>query len=238
MNKKILLLTATLMASFLSAKELAFKEVQELAKIDMLLKSQILIEKAYLENDMYMLKANIQGQAQTLFLTKDKKNLIAGKVYNTKTSTELSIPNDISILKGKEGFSYGTGSDEYYLFTDPECPYCKKFEAYLPKLKDHIKINVFFFPLSFHKNAKELSYFILSHKNKDAKAQAMFEAEVNNEAYKNRKYENGEKAKYIEMVDNHLNLGVQLGVRGTPTVYDANGKSIVWTSLLEKYNIQ
>ena len=111
MNKKVLLLGATLMASLLSAKELSFKEVQEIAKLDMLVKSQIIVEKAYLENDIYMLKTNIRGQAQTLFLTKDKKNLIAGKVYNTKTSTELSIPNDISILKGKEGFSYGSGSD-------------------------------------------------------------------------------------------------------------------------------
>ena len=238
MNKKVLLLGATLMASLLSAKELSFKEVQEIAKLDMLVKSQIIVEKAYLENNIYMLKTNIRGQAQTIFLTKDKKNLIAGKVYNTKTSTELSIPNDISILKGKEGFSYGTGSDEYYLFTDPECPYCKKFEAYLPQLKKHLKINVFFFPLSFHKDAKELSYFILSHKDKESQAQAMFKAEASNEDFKNRSYKSGEKGQYIEMVDNHLKLGAQLGVRGTPTIYDSNGKSIVWTSLLEKYNIK
>ena len=78
----------------------------------------------------------------------------------------------------------------------------------------------------------------MSHKDKDAQAQAMFKAEASNEDFKNRSFKSGEKGQYIEMVDNHLKLGAQLGVRGTPTIYDSNGKSIVWTSLLEKYNIK
>ncbi len=66
----------------------------------------------------------------------------------------------------------------------------------------------------------------------------MFKAEASNKDFKNRSYKSGEKGQYIEMVDNHLQLGAQLGVRGTPTIYNSKGESIVWTSLLEKYDIK
>ncbi len=100
------------------------------------------------------------------FLTKDKNYLISGVVVDVKTGSQISAPVDLSNLKNKEALIYGNGKDEYVLFTDPECSYCKKFESYFPLLKDKVKIKIFFFPLDFHENAKDLSFYIMGQKNK------------------------------------------------------------------------
>ncbi|NQY20204.1 MAG: thioredoxin fold domain-containing protein [Campylobacteraceae bacterium] len=238
MYKKIILIACVFLLSTLSAKEVSPKVLKEISSLKMLKNSGVEVKKAYIQNDIYLLEALIQGRLQTLFLTKDKKNLITGKVYDVNKAMELSIPINVAILKGKEGFSYGEGKDEYYLFTDPECPYCKKFESYFPKLKKHVKINVLFYPLDFHKNAIDLAAFILSHKTADSKAQAMFDAEPSLKAFKNKKYKKGEKEKLVKIIKEQMALGERLGVRGTPTLFSVKGKSVVWSSLLEKYNIK
>ncbi|MCJ8326739.1 MAG: thioredoxin fold domain-containing protein [Campylobacterales bacterium] len=238
MYKKIILCICLSLMSSLSAKEVSSKVLKEISSLEMLKSSGVKIQKVYIENDVYLLEALIEGRLQTLFLTKDKKNLITGKVYDVNKGVELTIPINVAILKGKEGFSYGEGKDEYYLFTDPECPYCKKFESYFPQLKKHVKINVLFYPLDFHKNAMDLAAFILSAKTDESKAQAMFVAEPSLKAFKNKKYKKGEKEKLVKIIKEQMALGEKLGVRGTPTLFSVNGKSVVWSSLLEKYNIK
>lgn len=59
---------------------------------------------------------------------------------------------------------FGKGSSQYdfVIFTDPECPYCKKAEDTF-KNKD-VTVYVNFMPLDFHKNAKRWSLDVLSSK--------------------------------------------------------------------------
>ena len=107
-------------------------------------------------------------------------------------------------------------------------------------LKDKVKIKVFFFPLDFHENAKDLSIYIMSKKTRDEKINAMFEFNIgdNLSKVKNAKYSKNELEKLEKKLEEHINLGISLNVQGTPALFDKDGNSIVWVNLLEKYGIE
>lgn len=115
---KSLALSTMLSASLFASSQLSQKDISEIEKMPILAGSGIQVLKAFQDGEFILLRANIQGNVQELVLTADKKHLIAGKVYNTTTGEELAIPNDVSVLKGKEALTYGKGKDVYYLFTD------------------------------------------------------------------------------------------------------------------------
>lgn len=218
-------------------KQLTNSEVIELQKIQLLKKAQIKIIKAYDMGSLYILNTKIQEKPQELFLTKDKKILIAGNVMNSKTGEPITAPIDLSDLQGKQALTFGTGTDEYYLFTDPECPYCKKFESYLPQIEKNVKINIFFFPLSFHENAKDLSLYFMSKESNNEKIKAMMSVDAKSKEFINRKIDKKTLTKLEEKLQIQLQIAQKLGIRGTPTLYSTSGKKVVWVNLLKKYGV-
>jgi len=221
-----------------ASNELNKKEIEEIEALPIFTGSGMQVLKAYKDGEFYLLRVNIQENIQELVLTNDKKNLIAGKVYNTSTGEELALPNDVSILKGKEALTYGKGKDVYYLFTDPECPYCKKFESYFPQVEKDVQIKVFFFPLSFHPNAVALTHYILDNKTNEAKVKAMLNVSLESDDFKNKKYTETQKAKFDKIIENNMKLADELGVRGTPALFDKNGKSLSWVTVLQRYGVE
>lgn len=59
----------------------------------------------------------------------------------------------------------GSGKTMVIEFTDPDCPYCKKAEAYFQG-KPQVTRYVFFLPLASHPASKEKIQYILSAKDK------------------------------------------------------------------------
>ena len=57
----------------------------------------------------------------------------------------------------------------------------------------------------------------------------MFKAKATLEDFKNKKYSDGEKEKYVNMVKKHMEFAKKLKVSGTPALFDKNGKQIIWT---------
>ncbi len=217
------------------AKTLSNEDLSKLGtftKINAKVTSSVLIAK---NMDLYLVEGkDTKGQAFNVVIDKDGKYLfLTNKVINTKTQEQVSIPIDISILKGKALFTYGTGKREINVFTDPECPYCHKFEASWEKIKKDVKINVFFFNLDFHKNANAMSRWILSAKTNEAKTKRLSEIGKGSTEYKKAKFTNDEISKLNTIINKSKKLGEELGVRGTPSVYDMQGKSINWTSLVK-----
>ena len=102
--------------------------------------------------------------------------VLTGDVIDVSDGMKITAPADVTLLKGKEAFTFGKGTDEYFLFTDPECKYCKMLESHLPKIQDKVKIKVFYYPLDSHTNARDLSLYILSQKSNDKKVSAMFDS--------------------------------------------------------------
>lgn len=238
-TKKILI-SSLLFSCVLNAteKEVSKVEIAKMEQLELLKRAQIKIVKAYDIGSLYILNINVQGNSDEIYLTKDKKLILSGDVIDANNGMKISAPIDLTGVAGKEALVYGKGSDEYFLFTDPECPYCKKFESYLPQIEDKVKIRVFYFPLSSHENAKDLSLYVMSQKTKDEKIQAMLSADDNLENAKNAKYSQSVLNDLEKSLEEQIEIGMRLNVQGTPTLFNKDGKSIVWVNLLEKYGIE
>lgn len=235
--KKLFL--ALILATGLNAsQELSKNEIKQIEQLELFKRANIQVLKAYDVGSLYLVDIQVQGNNDQVFLTKDKKNLIPGDVINTATGQKIAIPADVSSIRGKEAFVYGSGTEEYFLFTDPECPYCKKFEAHFPKIEKNVKIRVFYYPLSFHKNAESLSIYVMSKKTKAEKIKAMLSVSVDDKGYINRKYAKGEEAKLEKELAAQMEIAKKLKVQGTPALFDKDGKKVVWVNLLAKYGIQ
>ena len=219
--------------------ELKKSEYAQFEELELLKRNSITVEKAFNVGELYILKISAQGAKDEIFVTKDKKYVISGTVINSSNGTQLKSPVDLTPLKNKEAFIYGNGDKELILFTDPQCPYCKKFESYFEQIKDKVKIKVFFYPLDFHKEARDISKYILSQKTTKEKIDAFFEFEIGDDLtkIKNMKYSKSQNESLEKILDEHLKLGTNLGVQGTPALFDKDGNSIVWVKLLSDYNI-
>lgn len=168
----------------------------------------------------------IDKNGEYLFLT--------NKIINTKTQQSIEIPIDITPLKNKELFTYGKGKEVLYVFTDPECPYCKNFEKVWSKLKDKYTLKVFFFNLPFHKKADAMSYYILGGGSVNTSANRLIEiAKGNDKNWEAYEVTENDKAKFDEILKDSKNLGSSIGVRGTPAVFDISGKSVNWSELIK-----
>lgn len=229
---------STIASVSLFAGQLSDAETKNIQQLPLFMGSGIMVQKAYKDGDFILLRALIQGNVQEFVLTSDKKHLIAGKVYNTQSGEELSMPNDVSVLKGKEALTYGSGKEIYYLFTDPECPYCKKFESYFEQIEKNVQIKVFFFPLSFHKNAMDMTKYIIDNKSNEDKVHAMLTLDIEDKDFKEKKYTPKREKELQAIIDENMKLADEFGVRGTPALFDKDGKSVSWVGLLQKFGIQ
>ena len=237
---KNVLISSLLFSSVLNAanKEVPKNEIAQMEQLELLKRAQIKITKAYDIGSLYILNITVQGNPDEIYLTKDKKLILSGDVIDATNGMKISAPVDLTGIAGKEAFVFGKGTEEYILFTDPECPYCKKFESYLPQIESKVKIRVFYFPLESHENAKDLSLYVMSQKTSAKKIEAMFSANDNLQIAKNAKYTQAELAKLEKSLEEQIQIGMKLNVQGTPTIFDKEGKSVVWVNLLEKFGIE
>lgn len=238
-TKKVII-SSLVLAGSLNAdyKEVSKVEIAQMEQLELFKRAQIKINKAYDTGSLYILNISVQGNPDEIYLTKDKKLVLAGDVIDASNGMKITSPADVAPIRGKEAFVYGTGTEEYFLFTDPECKYCKMLESYLPKIQDKVKIRVFYYPLDSHTNAKDLSLYIMSQKTTDKKVTAMFDSTASIEKAKSMKYTQAELEKLEKQLDEQIQIGMKLNVQGTPTLFDKDGKNIIWVNLLEKFGIE
>jgi len=235
--KKIITSTliASSMFSMLNASEISQKYLNHLKALPSL--SMFNIKEAEDLGNLYHFKAIAKRGRITplnVFLTKDEKYLIIGNGFNTKDKTKLEFEVDMKQYKKDAAFTYGTGKDEYYVFTDPECPFCHRFEKLMQRLGDKATFHVYLFPLRMHKEAKGMSLHVLSQP-KDKRASALYEMMIkHSKEYKNTKP--SEEAK--KALQKQMQIAQELSVTGTPSLFDANGNKIGdWNKLKAKYNL-
>ena len=177
---------------------------------------------------------NNKGE-QSLFVTKDLKYTILGVILNNKTGKVLE-PNypvepfkgDKNIVKNGVVFSFGTGKKELYVVTDPECPFCQRFEklAKEAKLSEKYRIHIIFLPLSFHKHSKAMIYYILSADSEQEKVKRFHKTLMGDTSWKSFKPTADEKAKIDKEIEKSKKAATELGVRGTPSFFDKDMKEI------------
>lgn len=212
--------------------------IDELSTLNIIKDSQIHILKVQDEGSIYLINGEPtrvpEGQSKkpfNFFITKDKKILIMGDAIHTDTKDKVGFPMEKSMIAGKEAFSYGTGKEILYVFTDPECPYCKQFEKIMPTLKDKYTLKIYLFPLPFHQEAIPMSKWILKGKDGTQKGERLIAIANGSTEYKNLVLSPEEDQQLTQTIETLINVAQEAEIRGTPTVLDGDLNKVNWPSL-------
>ena len=109
---------------------------------------------------------------------------------------------------------HGDGKRQLYLFEDPDCPYCKKFEEQLPKI-NNVTLHIFLFPLTtIHPHAYEHALGVWCAKDRQKAWTDKMMKGIDPPAV----------AKCANPIDRNLALGEKIHIDGTPTIVFADGR--------------
>jgi len=177
--------------------------------------------------------------------------VLVGTMY--KDGKPVQLPKDLKMAKGAVAMSYGSGEKgDLYIYTDPECPYCKKLEKEKGKALDGYKVHITLFPLSFHKHAKPMTQWILRGKTDKERAdrlKAVFngskewqkdinvtEADLGRGGAYEKELASGKATKFfkdqkeLDAFKDYLKRSRDAfdaaGARGTPAIYDKDLKKV------------
>lgn len=170
-----------------------------------------------LDNGMFELVVDGKNLA---YVTPDGKYLMPGEMIELSSKRNLtrermaelskidfaSLPLDkaIKMVKGK-------GEHKLAVFSDPDCPFCKKIEAELDKLTN-ATVYILPYPLPMHPEAR-------------GKSEAVYCAKDPTKAWHDMVMSGKKPAtgKCKNPVGDILEYGRKIGVSGTPTLYFENG---------------
>ena len=151
--------------------------------------------------------------------------LVVGKIIDPKTKDDLTqaradeltkidfkkLPfhNSIKIVKGN-------GKRKLAVFSDVDCPFCKKLEKETFSKLENVTIYTFLYPLDIHPDAKPKSINVWCAKDK---VRAWNELMLDN-----KMPDNGNECSNPIM--DTIELGKTLGISATPTIILSDGKKI------------
>ena len=154
-----------------------------------------------------------------LFDIVNKVNLTEAKTdkLTLVSFKDLPIKDAITIVKGK-------GTKKVAIFEDPNCGYCKRFEADLQKLDD-VTIYLYLYPiLGPDSSVKSKNIWCAADKNKAWQAWML----------KNEVPATANASCNTEAITRNVELGRKYKITGTPTVIFQNGTRVPGAVPLEK----
>ena len=245
MNRILLILITvmTLMTTVNADSPIVDKaKFQELKTKNRVLQDPVLTIKGAIEKpESYILKLEARSpqgsQLITAFLDKKTSELYIGSAYD-KEGKAITFPKDAKVVKEGVAFSYGKGNKDIYIVTDPECPYCSKFEKAIAGKLDDYKVHVILFPLSFHKKSPAMIDWIMQGKDEAGKKER-FEEIMLKASTKYTELIKEVKKPYVyssatqKQVEKSKKAAMELNVRGTPAIYDANFNPVSQDQLLK-----
>jgi thiol:disulfide interchange protein DsbC len=182
-------------------------EVQSVTKLPYLGLYEIVVEGEVLytdENFEYLIDGNIIATQTMSNLTEQKKRKLSAIPFS-------DLPLEYAFKKVK-----GTGERKMAVFSDPDCPFCKRVEGDLAKL-DNVTIYMFLYPIeSLHPNAPDVSKRIWCSPDK-SKAW---------DDYLLRGIAPSADGKCQNPVDKIVEYGRKKGINGTPTLVFENGARV------------
>jgi thiol:disulfide interchange protein DsbC len=192
--------------------------------------------EAFLENDM-----KIEGVSRTGFLgmwevrvvtsegtrllytTDEATHFFIGAVYDAKTQTDLTEQrmrklNTVRFadLPFSQAFKIvrGKGSRQFAYFSDPRCPYCKKFDQEIVKMDD-VTVHVFMLPIIAPDSAQISRAVWCSPDRAKAWLDWMLNGVMPTAS-----------GTCANPIDRNLELGKKYRVSGTPTLIFADGQRL------------
>lgn len=107
----------------------------------------------------------------------------------------------------------GTGARTFAIFSDPDCPYCRRLEAEMKSLSD-VTIYTFLMPIeSLHPDARGKAIAVWCSENRVSAWHALMWRD-----------EAVSSPECIHPVDRNVALGERLGIAGTPTLIAEDGR--------------
>lgn len=143
-----------------------------------------------------------------------KKSLTEEKVKSLTFVDWNKLPTNIAIVK-----IIGSGQRKIAIFTDPDCPFCKRLDADILTKQKNLTIYYFLFPMAMHANAENDSKKIICAENPDL---AYIDWMVND-----KKLPIQNDCKRVANLEQMKKVGSQIvGIEATPTIILPNGQII------------
>lgn len=213
-----LALTATLMlASSAQANENVIRKalLQQFpsAKISSVIKTPYSgLYEVYLDGQVLY----VDTQAKYVFAgdvidLKNRRNLTQARTNQLQAVSWDTLPLNNALKSVK-----GNGARKLVVFSDVDCPYCRKFEEELTKV-DNITVYTFLYPIEgLHPKAVQTSKQIWCAPDRNK----AWDNYITNGSVPNN------DGKCANPVDETIALGAKLKVSGTPTLIFANGQRV------------
>jgi thiol:disulfide interchange protein DsbC len=141
----------------------------------------------------------------------EKKNLTSAAISDLQHIDPMGLPlsDAITIVRG-------SGKRQLFLFSDPDCPYCKRLERGGLATLDDVTIHVFLFPLiNLHPDAHNKAVNIWCSKSPAQSWNGLMREDAMPLAPAVSPCENP--------VDRNVQLGNRLGIEATPTLIFSDG---------------
>ena len=136
-------------------------------------------------------------------MTQDGRNLTQERVLEILTGNLKTAPLEKAV-------KIGSGPHTVIEITDPDCSYCRQASTFLSARNDVTRY-IFFFPLSIHPNAvAKIRYIFCATDRTRAYEEAM------TGKLDNMKFTPCKEVAAAELVKTHIEIGVRIGVTGTP----------------------
>ncbi len=145
-----------------------------------------------------------------------------GHLYDMKTQRDLTAERKDTLLRIEfAGLPLddairevrGNGARAFAIFSDPDCPFCRRLEAEIKNLSD-VTIYTFLMPIqSLHPEARGKAIAVWCSEDRVAAWHALM-----------WRGESVSARECIHPVDRNVELGERLGISGTPTLVAADGR--------------
>lgn len=142
---------------------------------------------------------------------KNRRNLTGERMERLNAVNFDSLPLNQAIKMVQ-----GNGKRRLAVFSDPDCPFCRKLEPELAKLND-VTIYIFPYPLPMHPDAGRKSKLVWCSQNRLQAWQDLM--------LRNRLPEGG-RTDCEHPVDKNLALGQRLRIDGTPALIFGDGRRV------------
>lgn len=166
-----------------------------------------------------------------VFIDYGKKHLLQGMLVNLESLQPVSshaqdLPQarqvtslDVATIPAGNAVVIGNpkGAKKLFVFTDPDCPYCRKGHAELKKLAQiapDVAIHVMLFPLPMHPAAYDKSRTILETMSHD----------LLDKAFDGKEIPKPSKESSRKAIDEIIAFANAHGISGTPTMVMPDGK--------------
>jgi len=232
MLKKMLKMSL-LSATLLLGANAASLNIKAMENLPILKNNNVVVSDTLDLGDVILVKsvAGANKQPFQFYISKDFKVIVMGQGLDATTAAPIKFPISAKMVKGKEAFSYGTGKEVLYVFTDPDCPYCKNFEKMIPALKDKYTFKIFLLALPMHPKAPAMIDYILNADNGNESFAKLLEVANGTANYGNNKMTVKKEAEIKRIVAENKAVATSIGLEGTPTVLDKDMKMVRWDLL-------